>query len=79
MNRVPQVSILRSAVMPNEWAVPEACHSPPADILVERLHGQQTRLEVALHLKGVAPGLYYPSTTHETDHAVYYYPLEIVP
>ena len=41
--------------------------------------GQQTKLEVALHLEGIAPGLYYLSTTHETDDAVYYYPLRIVP
>ena len=41
--------------------------------------GQQTKLEVALHLEGIAPGLYYLSTTHETDGAVYYYPLKIVP
>ena len=41
--------------------------------------GQQTKLEVALHLEGIAPGLYYLSTTHATDDAVYYYPLKIVP
>ena len=41
--------------------------------------GQQTKLEVALHLEGVAPGLYYLSTMHESDDAVYYYPLKIVP
>lgn len=41
--------------------------------------GQQTKLEVALHLEGIAPGLYYLSTTYETDDAVYYYPLRIIP
>jgi hypothetical protein len=41
--------------------------------------GQQTVLEATLHLEDLDPGLYYLSTTHESDEVVYYYPFKIVP
>lgn len=41
--------------------------------------GRQTRLNVTLHLERTTPGSYYLSTTHESNEAVYYYPLQIVP
>ena len=41
--------------------------------------GQQTRLKLTLHLERAEPGSYYLSTTHESNEAAYYYPLQIVP
>jgi hypothetical protein len=40
--------------------------------------GSQTLLTVNLDLHTAKPGLYYLSTTHGTDEASYYYPLEVV-
>ena len=40
--------------------------------------GLQTLLTVSLDLHAAKPGLYYLSTTHGTDEASYFYPLEVV-
>ncbi len=40
--------------------------------------GSKTILTVRLDLHAAKPGMYYLSTTHETDEAAYYYPLEVV-
>jgi hypothetical protein len=40
--------------------------------------GSKTILSVKLDLHSAKPGMYYLSTTHETNEAAYYYPLEVV-
>ena len=42
-------------------------------------NGARTILKAQLHLESLVPGLYYLSTAHEGDEAVYYYPLRINP
>jgi hypothetical protein len=44
--------------------------------LAESVDNQQ-RVRVDLDLRGVTAGRYFLSSTHEQDHASYYYPLEI--
>jgi hypothetical protein len=40
--------------------------------------GSKTLLTIDLDLHSAKPGLYYLSTTHGTDEAAYFYPLEVV-
>ncbi len=39
--------------------------------------GQEEKVSVVLDLRKVTAGAYFLSTTHEQDHAAYYYPLQI--